>query len=64
MASYGGAVAVSTFLRIFNTQFIIPIVAIIYFIVLGVALLLGYITNYMCHKIHLFERLSLKTKRS
>ncbi len=64
MASYGSTVAVSTFLSIFNTQFIIPIIVGLYFLVLGVALLLGYITNFMFHKIHLFERLSLKTKRS
>ncbi len=64
MASYGGAVAVSTILSIFSTQFVIPIIAGLYFLVLGVALLLGCITNYVFHKIRLFERLSLKTKRS
>ncbi len=61
MASYGGTVAVSLILGIFGIQFFIPIVAGLYFLVLGVALFLGFVTNYVFHKIRLFERLSQKT---
>lgn len=61
MASYGGAVAVSFILSIFSAQFSIPIIAGLYFLVLGVGLLLGFATNYIFHKIRLFERLSQKT---
>jgi hypothetical protein len=61
MASYGGAIAVAAILSIFGTQYFIPIITGLYFLVLGVALLLGYLTNYLFHKIRLFERLSQKT---
>jgi hypothetical protein len=61
MASYGGAVAVSFILSIFGDQYFIPIIAGLYFLVLVVALLLGYLTNYLFHKIRLFERLSQRT---
>jgi hypothetical protein len=63
MASYGGAVAVAVILTIFGSQYFIFLLAGLYFLVFGVALLLGYITYYIFHKIHLFERLSQKTTR-
>lgn len=61
MASYDGAVAVAAILSFVGAQYLIPIIAGLYFLVLGVALLLGYLANYLFHKIRLFERLSQRT---
>jgi hypothetical protein len=58
MASYGGATALAAILSIFGTQFLLPLIAGLYFLVLVAALILGYITNYLFHKIRLFERLT------
>ena len=63
MASYGGAVALSAILSILSTRFIVPIIIGLYFLVLGVGMLLGLIAHYLFHKIHLFERLSQKTTK-
>ena len=58
MASYGGAIALVAILNLVGAKFFLPILAGLYLLVLAVALLLGYITHYFFHKIHLFERIS------
>jgi hypothetical protein len=58
MASYGGAITIAAILNLVDARFFLPIVAGLYLLVLAVALLLGYITHYFFHKIHLFERIS------
>jgi hypothetical protein len=61
MASYGGAIAISAILSLFGPHFFLTVIVGLYFLVLAVALLLGYITNYLFHKIRLFERISQRT---
>jgi hypothetical protein len=58
MASYGGATALSVILSLLGSQFFVPIIVALYFFVMAIALILGYITNYIFHKIRLFERLN------
>jgi len=60
IASYGGAIAVAAILNLVGSGFFLPIIVGLYFLVLTVALILGYLTNYLFHKIHLFERISDK----
>jgi hypothetical protein len=58
MASYGGATDLSAILSLSGFQFFLPIIVGLYFLVMAIALILGYITNYLFHKIRLFERLN------
>lgn len=58
MASYGGATMLAAILSFVGTHYFLPLIGALYFLVMVVALLLGYITNIIFHKIHLFERLS------
>ena len=58
LISYGGSVAIAAILTLFGTQLFIPVVAGAYFGLIASVYLLGYITNRLFHKIHLFERLS------
>ena len=58
MASYGGASFLAAILTIVGIHYFLPLVVGLYFLVMGVALLLGYGTRYLFHKIHLFERIS------
>jgi hypothetical protein len=61
MASYGGAITIASILSLFGPQFFLIVTLGLYFLVLSVALLFGYITNYLFHKIRLFERISQRT---
>lgn len=61
MASYGGAITIASILSLFGPQFFLIVTIGLYFLVLSVALLFGYITNYLFHKIRLFERISQRT---
>lgn len=61
MASYGGAIAILAILSLFGSQFFPIVIVGFYFLILAVTLFLGYITNYLFHKIRLFERISQRT---
>jgi len=58
IASYGGTTALSAILSLLGSQFFLPIIVGLYFLVMASALILGYLTNYLFHKICLFERLN------
>jgi len=64
MASYGGAVAVAAIVSMFGIRFFLPIVATLYLVVVTVILLLGYLSNYVFHKIHFFERINQRTVKT
>jgi hypothetical protein len=64
MASYGGAVAVATIVSIFGTGLFMPIIVSLYLVVVTAVLLLGSLSNYLFHKIHLFERINQRTVKS
>ena len=58
LISYGGSVAIAAILTLFGTQLFLPVIVGVYFGLIASVYLLGYITNRLFHKIHLFERLS------
>jgi len=57
MASYGGATFLAVILSLVGTRYFLPLVISLYFLVMIIALLLGCATNYLFHKIGLFERI-------
>jgi hypothetical protein len=58
IASYGITTAFSAILSLLGSQFFLPIIVGLYFLVMATALILGYLTNYLFHKIRLFEKLN------
>ncbi len=58
LISYGGSVAIAAILTLFGTQLFVPVIVGVYFGLIVSVYLLGYVTNRLFHKIHLFERLS------
>lgn len=61
LISYGGTVTIAAILTLIGVQLFIPVIAVSYFGLIASVYFLGYITNRLFHKIHLFERLN-KTK--
>ncbi|MCW3996139.1 MAG: hypothetical protein NWE98_08340 [Candidatus Bathyarchaeota archaeon] len=59
--SYGGLTALAIMLGVAGSKLFFPIIISSYLALIAVFLLLGYITNYLLHKIHLFENLNQKT---
>jgi hypothetical protein len=64
MASYGGSIAIAAITSLVKTEFILPTIVGLYCVLIGAVLLLGYISNYVFHKIHLFERINQRTTKS
>jgi hypothetical protein len=58
LISYGGSVAIAAILTLFGVQLFLPVIIGAYFGLIASVYMLGYITNKLFHKIHLFERLS------
>ena len=59
--SYGGIVAISTVLSLFNSVFVPLIIVGLYFGLILAVFSLGFLTNLFFHKISLFKRLGHKT---
>jgi hypothetical protein len=64
MASYGGAVTIAAILSLVRIEFILPIIIGLYLGLITAVLLLGHLTNYLFHKIRLFERLSQRRTKA
>jgi hypothetical protein len=58
LASYGGSVTLAAILSLVPTIVVLPVIVGIYFGLIVIVYLLGFLVNYFFHKIHLFERLS------
>ena len=64
LASYGGSVSLALILGLVPTALILPVVVGLYFGLIAVVYVLGFLVNYFFHKIHLFERLSQRTSQT
>jgi|YelNatPaOPRAMG01_1025707.scaffolds.fasta_scaffold55784_3 hypothetical protein len=59
--SYGGLTALAIILGVAGSKLFFPIIISSYFALIGAFFLTGNLTNYLLHKIHLFENLNQKT---
>jgi len=64
LASYGGSVTLALILGLVPTALILPVVVGLYFGLIAVVYVLGFLVNYFFHKIHLFERLSQRVSQT
>jgi hypothetical protein len=64
MASYGGSIAIAAITSLVRSEFILPIIIGLYCGLLMAVLFLGLITNYIFHKIRLFERINQRPTKS
>ena len=58
ITSYGGSVIMAAILSLVRIEFFLPVILGCYFGLVITVFLLGCLTNYLLHKINLFERLS------
>jgi len=64
ITSYGGTVFIAALLNVVGTNFFLPLIVGCYLGAIAAVFTFGWLTNYLLHKIHLFERLNQRSANS